>query len=324
MIKDKVLRARCVSVNKNNWHVKSENEILTCIINNKYKSSTFPTVGDYVKVEKQEYGYTHLILDIEDRKNAIYRLHNGKNQIMAANIDIVFVMSSMNDDFNISKIERLVIIGLQSNSKVIVVLTKSDLVKDTSHYVKTIKERFPNIDVITVSSVNKANLEKLKGYWEVGQTAVMLGSSGVGKSSLINALNKDNEIKTGEIREKDSKGRHVTTSRSLYTLNDGRIIIDEPGIRTTQFIDSSNYIEEIYKDIEEYSKGCKYKECNHDNAPGCEVDVALKKGLISKEQLNNYFKLKKKENRRRTITGEADLSKRENIENLKKFKKRRR
>ncbi len=298
---------RVISVNKNNWNVLFNNENVTATIRKKKNRDELPVVGDYVIINKDEYD-NYTIEEIVNRKNTLKKLSidrttekykNGKEQILASNVDIVFIVTSLNNDFNIARLERLVLLGNKANSKIAFILTKSDLcsIKDRENYRKIIEERF-NYPVFIISSYNKEGIDDLKSVWKENETAVFIGSSGVGKSTLINTLLDNSEIRTNDIRHKDDKGKHTTTSRNLYILKDSRIVIDEPGIRSVASNDMNSDLNVVFSKIIELSKECKYTTCTHENIKVCRILQAIENGEISQEEFNRYKKLQSKEYRK--------------------------
>lgn len=298
---------RVISVNKNNWNILFNNENVIATIRKKKNRDELPVVGDYVIINKDEYD-NYTIEEIVNRKNTLKKLSidrttekykNGKEQILASNVDIVFIVTSLNNDFNIARLERLVLLGNKANSKIAFILTKSDLcsIKDRENYRKIIEDRF-NYPVFIISSYNKEGIDDLKSVWKENETAVFIGSSGVGKSTLINTLLDNNEIKTNDIRHKDDKGKHTTTSRNLYILKDSRIVIDEPGIRSVASNDMSSDLNVVFSKIIELSKECKYTTCTHENIKVCRILQAIENGEISQEEFNRYKKLQSKEYRK--------------------------
>ncbi len=298
---------RVISVNKNNWNILFNNENIIATIRKKKNRDELPVVGDYVIINKDEYD-NYTIEEIVNRRNTLKKLSvdrttekykNGKEQILASNVDIVFIVTSLNNDFNIARLERLVLLGNKANSKIAFILTKSDLcsVKDRENYKKIIEDRF-NYPVFIISSYNKEGIDDLKSVWKENETAVFIGSSGVGKSTLINTLLDNNEIKTNDIRHKDDKGKHTTTSRNLYILKDSRIVIDEPGIRSVASNDMNSDLNVVFSKIIELSKECKYTTCTHENIKVCRILQAIENGEISQEEFNRYKKLQSKEYRK--------------------------
>lgn len=298
---------RVISVNKNNWIILLNNESVIATIRKKKNHDELPVVGDYVIINKDEYD-NNTIEKIVNRKNTLKKLSidrttekykKGKEQILASNVDIVFIVTSLNNDFNIARLERLVLLGNKANSKIAFILTKSDLcsLKDRENYKKIIEDRF-NYPVFIISSYNKEGIDDLKSVWKENETAVFIGSSGVGKSTLINTLLDNDEIKTNDIRHKDDKGKHTTTSRNLYVLKDSRIVIDEPGIRSVVSNDMNSDLNVVFSKIIELSKECKYTTCTHENIKVCRILQAIENGEISQEEFNRYKKLQSKEYRK--------------------------
>lgn len=298
---------RVISVNKNNWNILLNNESVIATIRKKKNRDELPVVGDYVIINKDPYD-NYTIEKIVNRKNTLKKLSvdrttekykNGKEQILASNVDIVFIVTSLNNDFNIARLERLVLLGNKANSKIAFILTKSDLcsIIDREKYKKIIEDRF-NYPVFIISSYNKEGIDDLKSVWKENETAVFIGSSGVGKSTLINTLLDNNEIRTNDIRHKDDKGKHTTTSRNLYVLKDSRIVIDEPGIRSVVSNDMNSDLNVVFSKIIELSKECKYTTCTHENIKVCRILQAIENGEISQEEFNRYKKLQNKEYRK--------------------------
>lgn len=292
---------RIISVNKTNWLVLYDNKNYLGIINNSYESLSLPVVGDYVYLTIDTYNNC-IIKSIYKRKNYISKLSvdrsneiykRGNKQILASNIDIIFIVTSLNNDFNIARLERMVLVGIHSKSKIAFILTKSDLCnkEEIEYYKKILTDRFPNYPVFILSMYDKTSIDEIKSIWKENETAVLIGSSGVGKSTIINNLLNKYQIKTNDIRISDDKGKHTTTSRNLYILNDNRVIIDEPGIRSVA-LENNNEINNIFDKINELSLLCKYKTCTHVNSDGCAVNAAIKKGILTEEELKRYNKLK--------------------------------
>lgn len=256
---------------------------------------TFPTVGDYVELEYNPTGPSR-ILETLERKTYFSRPDPdvGKGeQAIAANFDYVGIVSSMNYDFNIKRLERYLTVAWQSGAQPIIILTKADLVEDYSEYIDQLEVMAIGVDIIPVSSKTGYGLEQLTPYIKEGNTLVFLGSSGVGKSSLLNALAGREIMGTGEIREEDSKGHHTTTHRQLIKLETGATIIDTPGMRELGMWDVSQGLGEAFQDIEILMLGCKFSDCTHKNEPGCKINEALDNHTLSQERWKSYLKLKR-------------------------------
>lgn len=256
---------------------------------------TFPTVGDFVELEYNIAGPSRIIRTLE-RKTYFSRQDpdEGKGeQAVAANFDYVCIVTSINHDFNIKRMERYLAVAWQSGAQPIIILTKADLVDDYDEYINQLEFVAIGVEIIPVSSKTGYGLENLAPYVQEGRTLVFLGSSGVGKSSLLNALAGKEIMGTGGIREDDSKGHHTTTHRQLIRLDSGAMIIDTPGMRELGMWDISVGLGEAFQDIKELILGCKFSDCTHKNEPGCQINAALENGTLEKERWQRYLKLKK-------------------------------
>ncbi|MBP3255844.1 MAG: ribosome small subunit-dependent GTPase A [Clostridia bacterium] len=265
-------------------------------------NSIYPTTGDFVLIE---WNYTgdSMIYETLQRESSFSRtasssdrnreLHSQHEQLVAANFDYVFIIQSLNNNFNVNRIERYLSMAWESGGIPVIVLTKSDLVQNVEEYINEVKDIAFGVDVYAVSNITRKGIEEIKKYFSKGNTIVFLGSSGVGKSSLVNTLYGEEVMKTSEIREIDSRGRHTTTSRNLIMLPNGAMIIDTPGMRELGMWDAEEGISKTFKDIEEYIGMCKYSDCTHTNEPGCKVQEAIENGELSKERFEQYLKLQK-------------------------------
>ncbi len=254
----------------------------------------FPTVGDFVEVKENKSG-EDIIYNTLERKSKLSRLDsfNDMEQILAANFDYVFIISSLNQDFNIKKIERYLTIAWESGGMPVIILTKSDLVSDYSQILSNLREIAFGIDIIPISSYTKEGIDLLEKYLQPQKTTVFLGSSGVGKSSLVNVLMNKELMKVKEIREEDSRGRHTTTHRQLIELPNKSLIIDIPGIREVGLWETKSGLEDTFQDIEEITKKCQFSNCTHTNEPNCKINEALSNGELERNRWINYLKLKK-------------------------------
>jgi len=255
----------------------------------------FPTAGDFVLIHYNDTGDSQIVRTMP-RKSCFIRRDPGPNafdQAVAANIDTVFIMTSLNQDFNVNRIERYVIMAWQSGANPVVILTKADLVDDCAEQIASVQDMIPGIDVIPVSVVSKMGLDRLDNYLAPGQTVVFLGMSGVGKSSLINALMECEVMSVKAIREDDSRGRHTTTHRQLFMLPSGAMVIDTPGMRSIGFWDSGDELRGSFSQIEALLGGCRFSNCSHSNEPGCAILAALASGELSEDLWEKYGKLQR-------------------------------
>jgi len=264
-------------------------------LRDEYESAQI-AVGDWVGLEEVEGLDTLRIRNIIKRKTKFSRASAGlqiKEQIVAANVDYVFLVQSMNRDFNIKRLERYLICGWESGAVPVIILTKADGCENVEDYVKRAEEAAPGVEVYAVSSVEGTGLEDLSKFVLPGKTVALLGSSGVGKSTLLNALAKSEIMKTGEIREKDGRGRHTSTHRELFLLGEGGLFLDTPGMRTLSIWEGDEGISEVFGDIEDLVESCKFKNCTHGNEPGCAVRAALETGSLPENRWERYQKLQK-------------------------------
>lgn len=261
-----------------------------------YEQRDYPAVGDWVVVERmpgEERGIIHAILprtSLFSRKSAGSTI---SEQIIAVNVDIVFLVMSMNHDFNARRLERYLVAAYDSGATPVVVLTKMDLCDDPDHYLELAKAIAFGTDVFPVSNTTGEGIEQITDMLSSGKTAALLGSSGVGKSSLVNAICGDGTMAVQGIREDDAKGRHTTTHRELIKIPTGGVLIDTPGMREFQLWNESESLDSGFKDIEELSAACKFGDCRHENEPGCAIQEALESGTLEGSRYANYIKLQR-------------------------------
>lgn len=259
-----------------------------------------PVVGDLVCLQFNPQGFS-LITRTLQRKSLFSRsdfsghaakyAKNVMEQSVAANFDYVFILTSMNNDFNEKRVERYLIQARNSGAQPVIVLTKADLCGDPSLYVEAVQRAADGVDVVCVSAVNGTGLDALRGYLKEGEIAVFLGSSGVGKSSLLNALAGSELMDTKAIREDDAKGRHTTTHRQLFLLEGGGMVIDTPGMRELGLFDTGDGLETAFADVAQLISRCRFSNCSHGKEPGCAVQAAIRAGELSKERWKDYKKL---------------------------------
>ncbi|NLB61342.1 MAG: ribosome small subunit-dependent GTPase A [Clostridiales bacterium] len=257
-------------------------------------SEEFPTTGDFVLINYNESGDSKIIKTLP-RKSFFSRRNPTRGrgeQAVAANFDYVFIMQSLNLDFNPNRLERYITLAWQSGAIPVIILTKSDLVEDFSEQIREAKGVASGVEIFAVSAFSGAGLDLLTDYLKPRKTIVFLGSSGVGKSSLVNSLAGKEIMAINEIREDDSRGRHTTTHRQLIMLDSGVMIIDTPGMRELGMWDVSKGLGEAFCDVEQYFGSCKYKNCKHETEPGCAVKAAIQSGELPLERWNSYNNLK--------------------------------
>lgn len=258
------------------------------------KLSEYPAVGDFVMVDWNEGGGNAVIRHILDRRSCFIRKAAGaarQEQVIAANIDTVFLCMSLNRDFNLRRMERYLSIAWESGAVPVIVLTKSDLCTDTAGRLSEVSCVAAGADIIVTGAVEQNGCEQLYKYITNGKTVAFIGSSGVGKSTLINCLLGEERLCTGGLRN-DDKGRHTTTHRELILLPGGGMVIDTPGMRELGMWDSGEGIDRTFSDIEALALKCRFRDCSHSGEPGCAVQQSIENGELSADRLSSYRKLK--------------------------------
>jgi len=294
--------ARVIEAEKSSYIVKDETGEKKAILSGKLIGSReFPVVGDYVTVREADRN-TCLIMSIGERKSFISRpdrsghadgfVKTMREQPMVANIDRVLITVSLNMNFNVNRITRYASIVANGGCRPIVVLTKADLCEDREPYVNKVREILPELPVVCLSSVTGEGIDELFGYFREGESIALMGSSGVGKSTLLNALAGRELSKTSAIREEDGKGRHTTTRRQLFEVN-GVFFLDTPGMRELGMCAVSEGIDETFPDVTELLSRCRFSDCRHETEPGCAVKAALQDGSLNPDRWALYLSLKK-------------------------------
>jgi len=290
---------RVASQYKDLYKVLTESGEIKAQISGKFRYnavsiSDYPAVGDFVMLDTNEAaGGNAVIHYVLSRKSAFIRKSAGtsnEEQVVAANIDTVFICMSLNNDFNLRRLERYIGIAWNSGATPVVVLTKADLCNNLDDKLSELETVALGVDVIFTSSMSDDGYLSVKKYIECGKTIAFMGSSGVGKTTLINRLLGEDIFETKELRN-DDKGRHSTTRRELIVLPGGGIVIDTPGMRELG-IESAD-LSKAFADIDELSANCRFSDCTHTNEPNCAVKEAVINGLLSEKRLASYLKLKK-------------------------------
>lgn len=295
--------ARVITVQKNSYRITDgDNEFHAQVsgkfINEAQSPLDFPTVGDWVEVQKLMDEEKAVIKRVLPRKSQFVRKVAGlktEAQILAANMDTVFIVNSLNHDINVRRIERYILAVYESGATPFVVLTKKDMcvtdvVDDAIAQVEAVAVGVP---VIALSNVTLEGLEAFMHALPPRRTATLLGSSGVGKSTLINTLLEKEVQDTKHIREDDSKGRHTTTHREMFMLPNGALLIDTPGMRELQLWEGESSLDTTFQDIDTLASACRFNDCQHDTEPGCHVKAALESGELSEDRFQSYLKLQR-------------------------------
>ena len=262
----------------------------------------FPAVGDFVQIQPNEFGCS-LITGVYERQSKFsrtdfsgHKVGHAKTileQVLAANFDAVWILMSLNQNFNLRRIERYLAAAWQSGGTPVIVLTKADLAADSREQVRATQAIAGDAAVYAVSALTGFGMDRLAADLMPGQTIVFLGSSGVGKSSLVNALAHETLMKVSAIRQDDARGRHTTTHRQLILLNNGVMVIDTPGLRELGMWDADEGIGEVFADVEDLQAACRFANCGHKSEPGCAIKAALHDGRLEEKRWQTYLLLKR-------------------------------
>ena len=247
------------------------------------------TVGDWLLLTPE--GQFERLLE---RQSLFRRKAAGSKvaeQLIAANVDTLFIVTSLNDDFNLGRIERYLSLAYEAQTEPVIILSKADLCDDAESVLDKVRALDPLLMVETLNCLDAADIQKLAPWCDLGNTIALMGSSGVGKSTLLNTLLGRQAQLTGEIREDDSKGRHVTTGRSLHLMPQGGLLLDTPGMRELQLADCDDGINATFSDIAAWAEQCRFGDCQHDSEPGCAVQNAISRGELDARRLSSFRKL---------------------------------
>lgn len=259
------------------------------------RSAHFPAVGDWVMVELPHQSDRGIIHRVLNRKTTIHRKQVGSSanpQILCTNVDCVFITTSLNSDLNYRRLERYLTLVRQAGSTPVILLTKADIsATNVDEVVADVQKEFPGVQVHRLSKNDFARSDFLGEYLKEGSTSVFIGSSGVGKSTLVNFLIGNEKIKTQDVRDSDGKGRHTTTSRHLYLSRYGGLIVDTPGMRELQLLDHSEGVRSQFSEIEDIISGCRFRNCQHQSEPDCAIKKALAEGSLAEDKWLSYQKL---------------------------------
>ena len=288
--------ARITAVHKERYEIVCQHGITHAWLKTKeyyVDKQDFPTTGDFVMINYIENGDSQIIATLP-RKTCFSRREPGpipRDQAVAANFDYVFVMQSLNRDFNPKRLERYLTLAWQSGATPVILQTKADLTDDYWEFLTQVERVAAGVNIHVVSAHTGYGLNRLNAYLQPGKTVVFLGSSGVGKSSLANALAGEAVMSVSAIREDDSKGRHTTTHRQLIRLKTGVMIIDTPGMRELGMWEVSEGLSDAFTDVEAFLGKCRFSDCRHETEPGCAIRAAIASGQLDAGRWESYQKL---------------------------------
>lgn len=290
-----ISRFRVIFESRENYRLLDEKHNIcpATISGNARNAEFFPTVGDWVTGSFQPGGWV-LIAEIEPRYSELIRSSGAQQrpQILAANVNTLFIVTSANQDFNLNRLERYVGMAIAGNVQPVILINKIELAAKPQDYIEQAATRFANVDVHGVSAAQQWNLEVFELYQKSEATLAFAGSSGVGKSSLTNALLGKNLVDTSEIRERDGRGRHTTTHRELHVIPGGCYVIDTPGLRSLSLSGDSD-LNPVFGDIQNLERQCRFSDCQHQTEPGCAVLGALDSGELDEQRWKNYGKMQR-------------------------------
>jgi ribosome biogenesis GTPase / thiamine phosphate phosphatase len=256
----------------------------------------YPAVGDWVVISARPEEHKATIHAVLPRKSKFSRKVAGlttEEQIVATNIDTIFLVNALNADFNVRRIERYILSAWESGANPVIILSKADLCGDIAEKIAEVETVAFGVPILPISAEKNIGLDQLEPYLNEGQTIALLGSSGVGKSTLTNALIGHQKQEVKEIREGDDRGRHTTTHRELIVLDQGGILIDTPGMRELQLWEAEEGLGMSFSDVEKLAENCKFRDCTHKKEPGCAVQKAISEGTLDSGRYDSYVKLQK-------------------------------
>lgn len=306
---DTLRPARVAEEHKERYVVLGENGQMEAAVSGRYRHEAvsladYPCVGDWVAVTEVPAEHKSTIQRLLPRRSSFSRkavlaggMKGGSGrtdeQILAANMDVIFLVTGLDDNYNLRRIERYIAVAWESGATPVVVLNKADLCGDLDERLEEVEAIALGVPVHVVSALEHDGLEVFADYLTEGRTGVFLGSSGVGKSTIINGLLGEDRLATRDVREADGRGRHTTTFRQMILLPTGGVVIDTPGIREIQMWDGEEALRHTFDDVEELASRCRFSDCRHTTEPGCAIREAIESGDLDPDRYANYIKLLK-------------------------------
>ncbi|HIW33553.1 MAG TPA: ribosome small subunit-dependent GTPase A [Candidatus Paenibacillus intestinavium] len=254
----------------------------------------FPAVGDWVVVQDLVGESKKLIQEVLPRQSKFSRKVAGaviEEQIVASNVDTIFLVNALNHDFNVRRIERALILAWEGGAQPVIILSKGDLCDDVASKISEVESVAVGVPIHVITAVEADGCEAVREYIQPGKTIALIGSSGVGKSTLINRILGEELQRVNEVREGDDRGKHTTTHRQLLLIPEGGLIMDTPGMRELQLWDADEGVSSTFEDVDSLIAQCRFSDCNHNNEPGCAVRAALTNGELEQSRYNNYLKM---------------------------------
>ncbi len=290
---------RVTTEHRGGYGLVTDNGEVTATVSGRFRHEAltvedFPAVGDWVAVEIADGGQAGVVHTVLPRLTRFLRPQRGdiaQAQVLAANVDVVLLVTGLDHDFNLRRLERYLALSWSSGAEPVIVLNKSDLVDDLGERMADVAAIAPGVPIRAVSARNGTGFDALSPLLEAGKTVALIGSSGVGKSTIVNHLLGFERQATGAVRDDDQRGRHTTTSRELVTTPSGAVLLDSPGMRSVGMWEIDEGLADAFADVEALAQNCRFSDCSHGSEPGCAVQAAIRDGSLPQQRLDSQQKL---------------------------------